>query len=235
MPGRTVVIVGAGNIRCSPPVLATLSHWHPEEDEAVVSLFDSNEERLDLIDRLARRIFDDHNKTLTVRASSDLAEALENATDVILSLNEDGSRRMVGGQTTEDLHDVDNEESVLFSRGDTNRPTPVEELSPLTRQLLSRPKTLGLTREDVISQAAAQFAEALDNPPADKEKSPAPRVLSLVRGVQLPFESLAWPAALSESELWQRPHQILRWIHADDQLHPLIEEAKSSPLLTWLN
>lgn len=225
MSDRVVCLVGAGNIRCAPVVLGALGAWRPD-GEAVVSLFDANEERLDLVDRLARRIFDDFNKELIVRASSELAEALEGATDVILSLNEDGSRRMVGGQSSEDLHDVENDDSMLFRRGDGNRPTPVEQLSPMTRQLLSKPKAMDLSREEAIQAALGVFQEFWNG---------EGRVLSLIRGVEVEFESSDEPPALTESELWMRPHQILRWISGDEGLHELVEDARRSRVLEWLN
>lgn len=224
MSQRVVCLVGAGNIRCAPPVLGALGAWRPD-DGAVVSLFDANEERLDLVDRLARRIFDDFNKELVVRASSELSETLEGATDVILSLNEDGSRRMVGGQSSEDLHDVENDDSMLFRRGDGNRPTPVEQLSPMTRQLLSKPKAMDLSREDAIRAALGVFEEAWGGDG---------RVLSLIRGVEVEYESVDEPAALTDSELWMRPHQILRWIGRDELVDELIENGKSSSVFGWL-
>lgn len=219
----TVVVVGAGNIRCAPAVLGALAGWWPE-GEASVSLFDANEERLDLIDRLARRVFDDFHKDMGVRASSDLAEALEGGTAVLLCLNEDGSRRMVGGSVDE-LEDVSNSDAVGFRRGDGNRPTPVEQLSPMTRQLLSRPRMVGGTREEAILRAVEVFREAWGGRGA---------VLSLLRGVETGFESVDWPGALSAEELWMRPHQILRWLGGDEALDGLVDAGRSGPVLDWL-
>jgi hypothetical protein len=195
------------------------------ETDPVVSLFDANEERLDLMDRLARIIFDDFHPEITVRASSDLSEAMEDVDSVVLCLNEDGARRMVSG-SVEEIKDVQRADAVGLRRGDVNRPTPVENLSPMTRQLLSKPKVLGMSREEAILGAVELFGSVWTG---------EGRVLSLMRGVSVIYESLEWPTALGEQELWMRPHQILRWINADESVFELVEAGRDSQFLKWLS
>lgn len=221
MSGRCVCLAGAGNIRCCPAVLGALSLWFPEGG-VLISLFEANEERLDLMDRLARVVLEER-EDIVVRASSDLDEALAGVTDLILMLNEDGSRRMVGG-SEEVVHDMGEGDSVEFRRGDGNRPTPVEQLSPLTRQVLSRPAVLGGSREEVVRAAGLRVLDGFDG-----------RVCSLIRSVDLEVDGFDWPQPLSESELWMRPHEILRWISGDERLETLVEAGRSGPILGWLD
>ena len=224
MDRRELVWIGAGNMRCALHVVWSLAHW--KAGEAQVTLFEANEERLDLVDRFARKVFDDHNKDLVVRSTSDLGEAVGDAEFVVFSLNEDGSRRMVAGQSEEALVDVENNESMLFRRGDGNRPTPVANLSPMMRKLLSRPAEEGDSREGVIQSAAEQVLKVLP---------PGILGVSLMRGVEIEIEGLNEPEALSEAELVSRPHEILRWISGDEPAHREIEAVRDRGLVRWLN
>ena len=220
MAVRSFALIGGGNIRCCPEVVACLSQLNTT-DEVVVTLFDSNNERLDLMDRLARVILDRQKEQFTIRANSDLKDALEEATDVVLMFNEDCARRMTSSQT-EVATDIANDEEILFSKGDANKPTPISELSFNTRQILSRPNLSHLTREEVISRAVSDF---------EREWSGNGSVISLIRDVPTSYRSFAWPAPLTETEIWQRPHQILRWIALDDSIYELIQAAEKSEFL----
>ncbi|MCB0826267.1 MAG: hypothetical protein KDC26_08760 [Armatimonadetes bacterium] len=228
MRDRVVLLAGAGNVRCAPPVLASLATWYPD-DVVTLSLFDANLERLDLIDRLARKLFDDFNRDLLIRSSTDLSEASEGTTDLVLMLNEDGSRRMVGAVSSDKLQAFEEMEEDPFElrKGDRNRPTPPEQLSPATRNMLSQPKATG-PRDEVILAAANLVLE----------QTPDSRTVSLMRGVVLPSGTehlhLNWPEPIDEMKLPLIPHQILRWIYCDEPTNDLIEAGRNNPFRAWL-
>lgn len=217
MENRTICLLGAGNIRCCPEVLAVLAEMR-SDNPFCIQLFDANPERLDLMDRLARVMVAEQKEFITIRATDNLPEAIEGATDFVLMFNEDGSRRMFN-DSRQEVREVENNEDVWLSRGDLNRPTPVSQLSPETRQLLSRPAPEPVSRKIAILSAVDQFVQHWNK---------AGKVISLMREIDVQFDSLSWPAPLSETELWQRPHQILRWIEQDDSTYELGKSVESS-------
>jgi hypothetical protein len=212
-----------------PPVLAALAVWRPASD-AEFRLFDANEERLDLFDRFFRACLDETGSEAPVRATTDLQEALEESTDVIVALNEDGSRRMLGLVDAKEFEDRLEESDLFIPPGDPNRPTPIERLSPRTRAILARPAQGGQDRPAVVTAALATVAASVP---------PSARALSLVRGALMPegFEHdvLLWPDPLSAEQAARVPHQVLRWILGERTLKELLDEASRSPLTLWLD
>lgn len=85
MQSSKLVVLGAGNLRCSPAVIGSLGSYYGERP-LEVWLFDSREERLDLFDRLARVAFEDTTVEHRLLATTDLKEALDGADIVILAL-----------------------------------------------------------------------------------------------------------------------------------------------------
>jgi len=82
-----LAILGAGSIRCGVPVIASLATYFGERPLEII-LFDPDEERLDLFDRLARLCFAMMKSTHTLRATTDIDEALEEADRVILQMGD---------------------------------------------------------------------------------------------------------------------------------------------------
>ncbi|MBS1709059.1 MAG: hypothetical protein JSS65_10095 [Armatimonadetes bacterium] len=229
MPSREVAVIGVGNLRCGPPVLATLASWYPDVP-AQVRLFDASEERLDLFDRLARLLFDHTGNETGLKATNDLDEAVADATDLVLCLHEDCARRMVGPRQARWLDNLAGEdESHLLSRGDPNRPTPVDQLSSATRAMIEVPVETSMSRDEVV---AAAVALTLEVAPSDA------RLISLMRGVALPASResthLAWPAPLDHATMSLVPFQILRWITKDDRLEGLVEAGQKNAFRDWL-
>ncbi len=229
MPSRAVAVIGCGNLRCGPPVLATLASWYPDVP-AEVRMFDANDERLDLFDRLARLLFDHTGNETVLRGTNELAEALDGATDVILTVHDDCARRMVGPRAARWLENLDaEEEDHELRRGDMNRPTPPAMLSQSTRSMIEVPVDSSLNREEAITAAQEMVVESA---PADA------RILSVMRGVGLPdgrpVTHLAWPAPLDEATLSLVPFQVLRWVTRDDRLDNLVEAGKANPFRDWL-
>lgn len=230
MQRRVFALVGAGNMRCAPAVIASLCTWYPDF-EWDLKLFEASEERLDLIDRLAQRCFEDHRNEATITATSVLDD-LAGCTDAIVCLNEDGSRRMIGRQMSDRVAVTQSsiETGDRFS-GDPNRPTPYEQLSDQTRLMLEVPVAQEISREEAIHQAAALVWEHLEGS--------CGRSISLLRESRLPsawpHEILAWPPAISQEQLPAIPHQILRWLLDGRGLLEYVNEHRTSPLRSWLN
>lgn len=226
MRERVVVVLGAGNLRCGPVVLASLANWRPD-DLVDIRLWDSNEERLDLFDRLSRELIDKANTEHKVVSTADVAEALEGATDVIFTVHEDCARRLTGlHKPTLFVPDDSFEDQV---RGDPNKPTHPESLSPQTQVILSSPANVSEPREEVVTRALRTL---LAQVPVGA------RVLSLQRGIPLPTDMphtwRDWPAEIPEGNLAIVPHQILRWIQGDETMSDLLAEAARSPVTEWL-
>ena len=225
-----VTVVGAGNVRCGAPVLASLATLFPDS-RLRVTLFDANEERLDLFHRLGVRLFENWNKEGTILASSDLTEALEGADAVILCPSEDCARRMTGPLSIRVLAAFEEErlDAWEMRRGDRNRPTRPDQLSEQTRQMLTVPAPDDRDRELVLQQAIAQVLEGLPT------ETP---LLSLMRGVILPegraHTFLNWPAPIPEDRQAFVPHQILRWIYGDEPMDDLVEAGRANPCRAWL-
>ncbi|MCW5938775.1 MAG: hypothetical protein KF884_05490 [Fimbriimonadaceae bacterium] len=225
---RRVAVIGAGNLRCMPPVLAVLAVWRPT-GQAEFRLYDANEERLDLFDRFFRACLEETDNDAPVRATTELSEALEEATEVIVALNEDGAWRMLGLTSVKEFEERVDEDEVFIPHGDPNRPTPLDRLSPRTRAILSSPTDIGRDREAVIGEALSRVAQLAPR---------RARVVSLVRGVLMPegfeHDSLLWPQPLSSDQAARVPHQVLRWILGEQTLRDLLSEAARSPLAAWL-
>lgn len=228
VPERIFAVVGIGNLRCGPPILATFSRFYPDYPLSL-RLYDANEERLDLMDQLGRMLIDQWNSEVNIRASSDLAETLNGITDLILCLSEDCARRMAGHAKAKSLEFFEDREPEAFFGGDPNRPTPINQLSERTRRQLVAPTDEGGDRAAHLAQAWLRIHSMLE---------PSVRILNLTRGLELPagVEStyLDWPPAMTDAERAIRPHQILRFIKGDERIEDLIVGAEASPLMNWL-
>lgn len=80
-----LAILGVGSIRCGVPVIASLATYFGERPLEII-LFDPDEERLDLFDRFARLCFAMMKSTHTLRATTDIDEALVEVDRVILQM-----------------------------------------------------------------------------------------------------------------------------------------------------
>jgi len=87
-----LTIVGAASLRCGIPVIASLATYFGER-HLEVSLYDADEERLDLFAAFARKAFKFSDNPHTLRTSTDAAEMLEDADRVVLQLDENCARK----------------------------------------------------------------------------------------------------------------------------------------------
>lgn len=90
----TLAVLGVGNVRFTPRVLATLAGFFGERPMRVV-LYDPDEERLDLFYRLARSFFVFSKSTHELDAVQDPDEALAFAELVIVQLEENAARKIL--------------------------------------------------------------------------------------------------------------------------------------------
>lgn len=210
-------------MRCGPLVLATLANLYLDTGLAI-SLFDANEERLDLMDLLARKLFEGEEPAAIVRSTAVLGDALTEATDIVLCMSEDCCRRMTSPLAMPSLENfVPFDDPTEIRRGDYNRPTPVDELSAHTRSMMERPV-------DLLSQGSARDAAVrwvMELAPTGT------KLVNLMGDLSMPVldeSRLDWPPEMSEAELTAVPHQILRWIRDDDPIHTLYLQGEGNPL-----
>ena len=219
-------MVGAGNIRVAPIVIAALAEYFPDE-EFEVRLFDANEERLDLIDRLARAVFEITKNEAIIKSSSDLDEALDGATDLILALNEDGSRRMIGRKLSQTVETVEASVGPMdVYGGDPNRPTPTDRLSERMKSMLQVADLPTGSRDEAVRSAWEIVKGSIPDS--------ARRQINLTRDLEVDGANWDWPAPLTETEVQRQPHRILRWINYDEPIGDLLEEARGSALRRWI-
>lgn len=91
-----IAILGAGNIEISPPVIASLASYFGERP-LELRLYDGDEERLDLLDRMARACFILNKTPHSVFSSLDLTEVLHETDRAILQVDAHGAKRSLKG------------------------------------------------------------------------------------------------------------------------------------------
>ena len=230
MRRKSIGLIGAGSLRCGPPILSSIAAMglrRPLE----LRLFDANEERLDLMDRLAQQLFALTGTEHDVFCTPIVEEALEGVDAAVVSLTEDCARRMTGKTAARVLLPVEPEDGTeLYDLhgGDMNSPTPLEELGPQTLAALSTPDVGRVTREEAIEAALEDVCGYLGEA----------KVLNLTRCAHATQHSahttLSWPAPLSDEERRSMPHQILRWLNGDQGLEQYLQKFGRSPLADWL-
>jgi len=87
-----LAILGAGSIRCTVPVLAALATYFGERPMEI-TLYDADEERLDLFDRLGRVCFFSAKSTHLLKSTTDYKEALEGVDLVVVQIGENCARK----------------------------------------------------------------------------------------------------------------------------------------------
>lgn len=93
----TLAVIGVGNVRYTPRVLATLAGYFGERPLQVV-LYDPDAERLDLFERLARSFFAFNKSTNGLWSTEDPDAALAEAERVIVQLEANGVKKLLQGQ-----------------------------------------------------------------------------------------------------------------------------------------
>lgn len=91
MQAVNLVILGAGSVRCMPPIIGSLATYFGERP-LDLRFWDSHAERLDLFDEMARLCFGLGEASHRLRSSTDLHEMAEGATHAILCLGRNCAR-----------------------------------------------------------------------------------------------------------------------------------------------
>lgn len=195
-----IAVIGAGSLRCAAPVLASIAglSW-PAGTE--LRLCDVHLEALDLFDRLARMLASQTGADLRISAGSDIGEAMDEATVVVLAFGlgpaKDEWRRWIA------------ESSILDDSG--------------REATLARCILLHLVFEQVNEYLGTQGKEVR----VINLVRPVDLTSNLLAWEASHIE---WPEQIGEDERIPAAHQALRWIRGDDYLHGQIEAGKTSPL-----
>lgn len=92
MESVRLAILGAGSVRHGIPVFASLATYFGERP-LDITLYDADEERLDLFDAFARCAFAFNKNRHRLRASTDAREMLDGADRVVLQIDENCARK----------------------------------------------------------------------------------------------------------------------------------------------
>lgn len=173
MSRETLAVVGAGNVRCTPPVLAALAAYFGERPLEVV-LFDPDPERLDLFDRLARTFFAFTKSVHTLQSTEDAHEALAEASRVIVQIDLHGASKALKMMRTGSARVYDRALPMLLSN-----------LAPSAQVLSLLPSSVRLPVPEY---------RVLDWPPEvpEPERPAVPhQALRWIHGEEYPFEYFA--------------------------------------------
>lgn len=184
-----LTILGAGSVRCAPPVISSLATYFGERP-IEVRLYDADEERLDLMDRLARHCFRLNKANHTVLFRTDPKEALEEADRIVLMVGRNCARKF---------------QRVRYSEG---RPQGDE----LTTKTLSSLMELAPSEADVLSLQRKSIEVPLSF-----------------------YRRMDWPGEPTDESMRWLPHQILRWVRAEEPMFDFLKEQQESPFKSWLN
>jgi hypothetical protein len=203
--------MGAGSVRCSPPVLATLANYFGERP-LEVRLYDADVERLDLFDQLARVLFRITESTHQLRFRIDPVEALEDVDRVVMQVGTNCARKYL-----RQVGDLSGIEDVL----------PEEPVGSVQKDGFR----MQAADDSLVQRAIDRMLIALP---------PEAEVLSLQREeVTLPderrYRKLKWPEEPTLAERVALPHQVLRWIKGEEMPHVLLKDADRTPLKAWLD
>lgn len=126
-----LTILGAGSLRCSPSVIGSLGSFFGER-QLDVHFWDADMERLDLFDRFARGCFAATKSTHRLMATTEVDEALDGATGIIVQVGGNCARRYIGKDlaTEECVRECLNDLAPRFPDG-----VPVLNLMPRFRHL----------------------------------------------------------------------------------------------------
>lgn len=172
MSAIKVAVLGVGSTRCTIPVTASLAMYFGERP-LEISLYDSDEERLDLFDRFARLCFLMTKSMHSLKATTDYQEALAGADRVILQIGANCAGKELG--------------VAAIGRSD-------EELERLAVELMEPSLPFGAQVLDLMGSrpslaTGASYAENWPEPPeSDKPYVVALQVLRWLNGEEYPFE-----------------------------------------------
>jgi hypothetical protein len=186
-----VTVIGVGNLQCGPAVVAALANYFGEREIEIV-LWDADQERLELFDRLLRSLADLNRNPIFIMSTLDVDEALDGAWRVILCMDRNCAFKY------------------LRAKGLGSDPTPPNH-TPL-------------------SQACHLILDGRELEGRLLHFMPEP--------VRVPVEfyfQLDPPGEPSAEQRRELPHQILRWIRAEDYPYEFLQQHAQSGIKAWLD
>ena len=157
-----------------PPVISALSTYAGERP-LEIRLYDADEERLDLMDRLARHCFHTSNSTHDVRYRPDPIEALEDVDRIVLMVGRNCARKFMRVKFT----GVSTQDDVMISSA----------LTALLAHAPSEADILSLQRKSV--KVPVNFYRRMDWPgePTDEELRWMPfQILRWIKGEEVMYK-----------------------------------------------
>lgn len=215
-----IVFIGSGSLRCCPQVLAGIFNcwWQPD---SMLYLMDTNEERLDLSERLARCFAAESRSNLRVTTSDSFEGSFKDATHVILAFG-------LGYQP-----EIEGESARLLQ---ALRACSGIEVGESEHKLnISRKERADFIRAVLLNPIFEQINELLPKLSRDA------LWINLVRPVELTAPLLAaeaihldWPKPLFPEERIPLAHQILRWIRSEEYLGEELLKNAQNPIVNAL-
>ncbi|HWP30261.1 MAG TPA: hypothetical protein VNK96_00835 [Fimbriimonadales bacterium] len=212
-----IVFVGSGSLRCCAPVFAGIFNcwWQPD---SMLYLVDTNEERLDLSERLARCFAAESRSNLRVTTDS-MEASLKDATHVVLAFGL--------GHYGEEDEEIDLLQAWCVLNG--------IQLPEREHAETSKEERLDFMRAILLNPIFEEVNQLLPNLARNA------LVVNLVRPVELTAPLLAveaihldWPEALSQEERLPLAHQILRWIRSEEYLGGELLKNTQNPIVNAL-
>lgn len=221
MKRQVVAVVGAGNVRTAPWVLASLASFYPDWP-VEVRLHDTHPDQLMLATMLFERLVECKVAEPEMTPTSELDEALLGADDIVVTLCSNTARRMVGPLRMPHLEALEAEPDPFeLRKGDRNRPTRSGSLRPETREASSSPSS-ELTEEQALGAAHEQVRLRASG-----------RVLVVGRREEQGWESWVEPETDPRDDL-ALAYEILRWARRDEPVDAVFDLVPGRPLLRWL-
>lgn len=220
MEPRRLAILGAGSLRCGPPTLAALANYFGEHD-LEVRLWDADEERLDLADRLARTMFVVEEAKHLLVAASDVREALDQADAAILMVEHYCARRFLD-------------------------PTPPVRL-PYPSRLDPSPIAEASECGPIVGPGVPLPPPPIEDQDPDSVPRAVAKILGEFSGPILSFLSQSvwtgdrvltiqgWPPEVDAATQRSLPHLFLRWLRGEEYVGSYIRLHAKSPIRAWLD
>lgn len=219
-----LAVLGVGSLRRGPAILASIAVAQPEPSWTI-RLYDTEGERLDIMDRLARRLLIDDDLGPRILSSDDPADVIGPTTHVIVSIGINSAQKWFEPKSAPDCPDHRRlpAMSPVGMEAWFSRLPPEEQVSASTRE--SHPVE---PEAEIVEFFRAAIPRAALPP---KVLNLTPALIDLLDGAT---HCTNWPPVLSETQIVARPLQLLRWIKGEDRLDDLLRSNADSPVAVWL-
>ncbi len=170
MDSLKLTILGAGSVRCSVPVIASLATYFGER-ELAIRFSDADNERLDLFDRLARVCFIAMNSTHSLLSTTDMRESLEDSDLVIVQVGSNCARKYLRASRRQGIAELDDRSMIE------------QAVEALTAFIPNGATVLSLVDPEILLPKSQYYRLNWPEPIPDSDRSTIPhQVLRWVRG-----------------------------------------------------